>query len=91
MTTTRDQFVAAAVIAASADLVTKVLAVFALSDKTVDLRWVELRNVHSAGDSFGLATEAPPWVLVMLTSVAVIGLAVAVWRGAVEPGIFLPV
>jgi lipoprotein signal peptidase len=75
VTTTREYFLAAALIAACGDLATKVLAVSMLSEKTVDLRFIELRLVHNEGVSFGLATALPWWALVLLTSAVVSPLA----------------
>lgn len=87
MTTTRKHFLAAALIAACADLATKLVAVSMLSERTFDLRLIELRLVRNEGVSFGLATALPWWVLVLLTSAVVIALAVAVWRSAIPAGI----
>lgn len=87
MTTTRKTFLAAALIAVSADLATKVLAVSMLTEKTVDLGLIELRLVHNEGVSFGLGTALPWSVLVLLTSAVVIALGVAVWRGAIPAGV----
>ena len=87
MTTTRKPFLAAALIAACADLGTKLVAVSMLSERTVDLRVIELRLVHNKGVSFGLATALPWWVLVLLTSAVVIALGEAVWRGAIPAGV----
>ena len=85
--TTRKTFLAAALIAVSVDLSTKLVAVSTLSAKTIDLGLIELRLVHNEGVSFGLGSTLPWWVLVLLTSSVVIVLGVAVWRGAMPAGI----
>ncbi len=87
MTTTKRSFLAAALIAVCADLATKLLAVSTLSDTSIDFGFMDLRLVHNEGVSFGLATALPWWVLVLLTSVVVITLGIAVWRGAIPAGI----
>lgn len=87
MTTTRRRFLAATAAAISADLVSKVLAVVALSGTSVDLQWIELRLVRNDGISFGLGNALPPLALVFVTGLVVVLLAAGVWRGAIPAGV----
>ena len=87
MTRPNRRFLVAAVVATSADIATKLLAVSMLSERKVDLGLIELLLVHNEGVSFGLGTALPWWVLVLLTSAVVIALGVAVWRGAIPAGV----
>ena len=75
--------VAAATIVA--DLGTKAWAERALSDGAVDLGWVALRLARNPGVAFSIGADAPAWVVLTITTGAVVLLAVMAMRGVLRP------
>lgn len=85
--TINTRFVIAAVSTIALDIATKVAAVRALSDGSVDLGVIELRLVRNSGVAFGFGTSLAPIALVGVTGAVIVALAVAVGRKAVPAGL----
>lgn len=68
-----------------ADLGTKAWARAALADGAVDLGWVSLRLAENPGVAFSLGADAPVWIVSVVTTGAVVVLAVMAARGTLEP------
>lgn len=68
-----------------ADLGTKVWAEAALESGPVDFGWVALRLAENPGVAFSLGAGAPTWVVSVVTTVAVVALAVMAMRGVLHP------
>ena len=75
--------VAAATIVA--DLGSKVWARAALEDGAADFGWVALRLAENPGVAFSLGANMPPWVVMAVTTAAVVLLAVMAMRGTLHP------
>jgi signal peptidase II len=83
----RASIVVLAVAAATivADLGTKAWAERALADGAVDLGWVSLRLAQNPGVAFSIGAGAPAWVVLAVTTGAVVLLAVMAMRGVLRP------
>lgn len=69
-----------------ADLVSKVAASAGLDDGPVRLgAAMTLRLVHNPGVAFGVGARLPSWALLVITGLAVSGLAWAAWHEALGP------
>lgn len=67
------------------DLGTKVWARAALADGAIDLGWVALRLAENPGVAFSLGASAPAWLVITITSGAVVAIAVMAMRGVLHP------
>lgn len=67
------------------DLGTKLWARAALADGAVDLGWVAFRLAENPGVAFSLGADAPAWLVMTVTSVAVAAIAVMAARGLLHP------
>ena len=76
---------AVATLTIAADLGTKAWARNALSDGPVDLGWVALRLAENPGVAFSLGADAPAWVVIAVTTGAVVLIAVMAIRGVLHP------
>lgn len=84
--TSRGRFVVAAAAAMGLDGITKIVAVAALGQRTMDLGPIDLHIVRNDGVAFGAASFIPPVFLVLLTVALTVVLATAVWRGSLPAG-----
>lgn len=76
--------VAAATIAA--DVATKVAAVRYLDENPIPLGdALTLRLLYNPGVAFGVGGNAPTWLVIGLTGMAVLGIVVMAWRGDIRP------
>ena len=78
----RRRLVLVAAIVAVVDWGSKLVGSAVLDDRTIELPGIDLRLVHNPGVAFGVASSAPSWLVLSVTSVVVFVLAVAAWRGA---------
>ena len=78
----RRRLVLVAVLVAACDWASKLVGSAVLDDRTIELPGIDLRLVHNPGIAFGVASSAPSWLVLSVTSVVVCVLAVAAWRGA---------
>lgn len=85
--TTKRRFMFAAATAVAVDVATKIAAVTALGPRTVDVKVLDLHVARNDGVAFGAGSSFPPALLVLITLVATVALAVAIWRGSLPAGI----
>ena len=78
----RRRLVVVAVAAATADLLSKVIASRVLIERDVDLPGpLDLSLAHNSGVAFSMGVGVPPWVLVVLATGIAAVLATAAWKG----------
>lgn len=74
--------------AVAADLASKIAAAAWLDDGPVRLgAGVTVRLVYNPGLAFGLGARLPAWALMVITGLAVSGLAWAAWHDALRPAV----